>query len=143
MLCPVCRQEMLIVEFEEIELDACPDCQGLWFDAQELRQLFEVVDAPDHALDLELQLSRLKNRGERRKCPRCRGRLEPVLAPTEQELILDECPRGHGLWFDKGELATLLSSVLGQQCEALEKVRYYLGNFAAARDPSDRPPEST
>ena len=132
---------MIIVEFEQIELDACPDCQGLWFDAQELRQMFEAVGAPERTYDLELQLNRLQNKGTRRKCPRCRGLLEPVVAPTHEELILDECPRKHGLWFDKGELITLITSVLGEHCDALEKVRHYLGNFAAATEPGDTPPE--
>ena len=82
MLCPVCRQPMLIVEFEQIELDACPDCRGVWFDAQELRQLFELVGAPDNAFDLENELERMPRAAARRACPRCRGRIEPVRAPT-------------------------------------------------------------
>lgn len=124
---------MLIVEFDEIELDACPDCKGIWFDAQELCELFELVGAPEHLRDLENQLERLPHAAARRSCPRCRGRLASVRAPsTSDELILDECPRAHGLWFDKGELETLLKAVLGEQSDALTDVRKYLGHFAAA-----------
>ena len=134
MLCPVCRQPMLIVEFDEIELDTCADCRGIWFDAQELRELFELVKAPEHAHDLEQQLERLAHGSARRSCPRCRGRLEPVRTPSSNEnLILDECPRGHGLWFDEGELESLLQSVLGAETDALSDVRKYLGIFAAPR----------
>ena len=133
MLCPVCRQPMLIVEFDDIELDACPDCKGIWFDAQELRELFELVGAPEHGRELEGQLERLGHASARRSCPRCRGRIEPVRAPTnEGELILDQCPRGHGLWFDKGELECLFESLLGEDSDALVDVRKYLGHFAAA-----------
>ncbi len=123
---------MLIVEFEQIELDSCPDCRGVWFDAQELHQLFELVGAPQSIYDLENQLERLPRAAARRSCPRCRGRIDPVRAPTgDRELILDQCSRGHGLWFDQGELETLFASLLEEESNALSEVRRYLGQFAA------------
>ena len=132
MLCPVCRQPLIIVEYRDVELDACPDCHGLWFDAQELRQLFELAGAIDRFRQLEPQLDRLPHAHPRRKCPRCHGRLEPVRAPTEgEELILDECPREHGIWFDRGELDALLRSALDPQGQSLADVRAFLGKFAA------------
>jgi len=138
MLCPVCRQPMVIVEFDDIELDICPDCQGLWFDTQELRELFELVGAPEQVYDLEDHLDRLDRAGGRRSCPRCHARIEPVKSPaSDAHLVLDRCPRGHGLWFDKGELETLFMSVLGEGSDALEHVRRYLGHFASASDSGD------
>ncbi len=47
------------------------------------------------------------------------------------ELILDECPREHGIWFDRGELDALLRSTLDSQGESLADVRAFLGKFAA------------
>ncbi len=137
MLCPVCREPMVIVEFQGIELDACPECQGLWFDAQELGQLFELAGVPDQYSDLESQLARLARAKARRRCPRCRGRLVAVSAPaTGGALILDQCPRGDGLWFDRGELDTLLRALLGEQSHALDNVRRFLGEFMSAEPPS-------
>jgi Zn-finger nucleic acid-binding protein len=129
---------MVIVEFENIELDTCVDCQGLWFDAQELSQLFELSGAPQQFHALESQLDRLPHAGPRRRCPRCRRRLEPVRAPSSgsEALILDECPRGDGLWFDSGELVCLLEAVLSEDVDTLQKVRGYLGGFLS----SGRPP---
>ncbi|MHB0958415.1 MAG: zf-TFIIB domain-containing protein [Pirellulaceae bacterium] len=130
MLCPVCHEPMIIVEFGNIELDTCLSCRGLWFDAQELEQLFERAGVPERICELELQLNRLPHAGPRRNCPRCRSRLEPVRAPSlSGETILDECPRGDGLWFDQGELESLLSALLGEDTVALENVRGYLGEF--------------
>lgn len=123
---------MIIVEFENIELDTCVSCRGLWFDAQELGQLFELAGVPERICELELQIDRLPHAGRRRQCPRCRGRLEPVRAPSVSgDLILDECQRGDGLWFDKGELEALLHALLGDDERALENVRGYLGEFAS------------
>ena len=130
---------MIIVEFENIELDTCVSCRGLWFDAQELGQLFELAGVPEQICELELQIDRLSHAGSRRKCPRCRRRLEPVRTPSALgDLILDECPRGDGLWFDKGELEFLLQALLGDDTRALEDVRGYLGEFMSVnRSPKD------
>lgn len=129
---------MLIVEFGEIELDICPDCQGIWFDAQELRELFELVGAPQRIHDLEGHLERLEQAGSRRSCPRCGHRMVPVKKPQgDGDLVLDRCPRGDGLWFDKGELETLFTSVLEEGSDALAHIRRYLGQFFVADNPRD------
>jgi Zn-finger nucleic acid-binding protein len=135
MLCPICQQPLLIVELEGVELDVCPDCRGIWFDAQELRQLFELAGALDNAGDLESELERLPHAPARRACPRCRGRLRPAKTPVAAgQLILDQCPRGHGLWFDDGELQTLLETLLDETSDSLNRVRRFLGKFASAAD---------
>jgi len=36
MICSVCRQSMLDIECNNIELDYCAKCRGVWFDASEL-----------------------------------------------------------------------------------------------------------
>jgi Zn-finger nucleic acid-binding protein len=124
---------MLIVEFEEIELDACPECPGIWFDAQELNQLFHRIGTPEQMQDLEQQLQRLTHSQTRRSCPRCHGRLEPVGVPDrDDKLILDQCPRGHGLWFDQGELESLFQAFSDESSDALSRVRRYLGHFATS-----------
>jgi Zn-finger nucleic acid-binding protein len=131
MLCPQCHEPLVIVEYHDIELDACPDCHGVWFDAQELRQMFELAGAGAAYHKLEAQLDRLPHAEPRRRCPRCRKRLEPVRAPSaKDDLILDECPYEHGIWFDAGELEALLRASLGSE-RALEEVRGYLGEFMA------------
>lgn len=136
MLCPVCRDPLVIVEFGNIELDTCVTCRGLWFDAQELAQLFELAGMAERLGELEWQVDRLPHVGPRRKCPRCRSPLEAVQAPnTDQRLILDECPRGDGLWFDQGELDALLQVLLGEDRHALENVRAYLGEFMSINGP--------
>ena len=131
MLCPVCRKLLVIVEYDSVELDMCPFCRGLWFDAQELHQLFELAAVPEHCHDLEAYLERLPHQGGRRCCPRCGHRMLPARAPSKSHaVILDECPRGHGLWFDQGELEALFACLLGDHDQALSRVRSYLGQFA-------------
>ena len=41
MLCPVCKYDMIVVEYHDIELDYCTTCQGVWFDYGELELLLD------------------------------------------------------------------------------------------------------
>ena len=51
MKCPACDTPLVVVEREEIELDWCAACRGLWFDEGELELLGEkagrVLDVED------------------------------------------------------------------------------------------------
>ena len=41
----------------------------------------------------------------KRKCPICDKKMQKVIVgDSESALLIDKCPRGDGLWFDKGEL---------------------------------------
>ena len=42
----------------------------------------------------------------RERCPRCGARL---VAMTHHGVAVEECPAGHGMWLDQGELETLAS----------------------------------
>lgn len=39
MRCPKCGNEMLVIDYESIELDKCSACGGIYFDNGELEQL--------------------------------------------------------------------------------------------------------
>ncbi|MFB0556725.1 MAG: zf-TFIIB domain-containing protein, partial [Dehalococcoidia bacterium] len=41
MICPTCKSDMIVVEYNKIELDYCTNCQGVWFDSGELELLLE------------------------------------------------------------------------------------------------------
>jgi Zn-finger nucleic acid-binding protein len=66
---------------EEIELDRCNECGGVWFDAGELlatsgRVATSTRDATDRlcpVCHVELELGRLNSGVEVETCPRCRG----------------------------------------------------------------------
>jgi Zn-finger nucleic acid-binding protein len=140
MLCPECRNALIIVECDRVEVDACWKGHGLWFDADELRQLFEVAGVPDSLHDLEQRLGELPEggTGRKRKCPRCHAKMRHVKAPGGSgDVILDRCPHGHGLWFDDGELAEVLSADLAEGTAAFDTLRQYLGGFVKPKRKRD------
>lgn len=126
---------MLIVECDHVELDVCFHGHGIWFDADELRQLFELAGAEEGYSGLEDRLIHLPSAKERKKrCPRCRARMRHVEAPASSgHVVLDRCPGGHGLWFDDGELHDVLTAELEEGDEALATIKRYLGSFCEPR----------
>ncbi len=44
MKCPKCGADLATVDFEGVQLDRCPECQGVWLDAGELEHLHQRQD---------------------------------------------------------------------------------------------------
>ena len=107
MDCPICKNAMITFELEEVEIDYCLGCSGIWLDAGELELL---LDDSDQAKNLLASFRQAKGCTEKpRKCPICLKKMEKILVgPQESEKLLDRCRKGDGLWFDKGELQDVL-----------------------------------
>ena len=135
MECPQCHDSMLIVECDHVELDVCFRGHGIWFDADELQQLFELAGAGDGVRRLEARLVHLPSSKEKRKrCPRCRTKMRHVEAPAASgAVVLDRCAHGHGLWFDDGELHDVLTAEFDGGDDALATIKGYLGSFCEPR----------
>jgi hypothetical protein len=108
---------MIVVEREEIELDYCTNCSGVWFDSGELELLLQCIGLEDSNLRLTstLALPEVKTVEKKRKCPICRRKMKKTTAGKEQPVLIDVCPQGEGLWFDGGELTRLITQYAGKQ----------------------------
>ena len=134
MDCPVCRQPLIVAEREGIELDSCPWCRGLWFDAGELALLAETLG---RTLSVGEGGAVVATTAEKpRMCPRCDKAMEKVTLGKAPSVLLDRCP-SHGLWFDHGELGPLIgqmAAVPGSHPEAA--LRFMGETFTAAPQPA-------
>lgn len=140
MLCPVCQEQLVILEVEGVELDMCYERHGMWFDHDELRQLFLGTSAPETLRDLEQRLEKLPHKGEKRRCPRCRMKMWQVAAPGDGErVILDACPMNHGIWFDQGELEAILDTQFTGDDDELRAIKDHLGLFTKPAATGDDP----
>ncbi|MHC4439514.1 MAG: TFIIB-type zinc ribbon-containing protein [Planctomycetota bacterium] len=103
MDCPVCKNAMITLELEDVEIDYCTDCGGIWLDAGELEQLLNEPDKDKNLLD-SFRID--SESGEKtRKCPICYKKMQKIVVGSSKPILLiDKCRRGDGLWFDKGEL---------------------------------------
>lgn len=44
MKCPNCNETLLMAERNQIEIDYCPSCRGVWLDKGELDKMLEYAD---------------------------------------------------------------------------------------------------
>ncbi|OGO00650.1 MAG: hypothetical protein A2Y90_02875 [Chloroflexi bacterium RBG_13_52_12] len=138
MICPVCGKDALIVEYESIELDYCPGCHGVWFDSGELELLLEAagMDSINYFLDgvthsLEVAASEKKHR-----CPVCRGKMKKVHIDEDKKIVVDVCNGGHGIWFDGGEVNSLVKALAEKSPEKTESrnVLAFIGEMFKYQD---------
>jgi Zn-finger nucleic acid-binding protein len=113
--CPVCRELMIVVEHADIELDYCVHCKGVWFDATELDLLLRSLGlAEGHDLASLMRLPKRLPAEAPRRCPRCRKKMHKMMIGREPEVMIDSCVRGHGLWFDGGEVEQVIQQLLDE-----------------------------
>ena len=111
MNCPVCKNTMVVLELEQIEIDYCASCGGIWLDAGELELLLETKEERARLLNLLIEDNSVKEKSYR--CPICSKKMEKVFVGEERKILIDKCKRNHGLWLDKGELEEVIQ--LGSQ----------------------------
>ena len=116
MICPVCKRDMIVVEYRDIELDYCTGCKGVWFDSGELELLLE-----SHNLEeAKLFFKNMHDSPEaitsekRRKCPICGRKMKKKVIGEQAEILIDVCGEEHGLWFDGGEVTQLIKHLVGE-----------------------------
>jgi membrane associated rhomboid family serine protease/Zn-finger nucleic acid-binding protein len=93
-----------------IQIDACPVCNGAWFDAGELDLLAGELTNLEGALDPSVRPSK-------RLCPRGCGHLSERDLPGHIRTPVDFCPSCRGVWLDGHERHKLAKSTTreGQQ----------------------------
>ncbi len=108
MDCPVCREPMIVLELDEVEIDHCISCRGIWLDAGELELLLGDSAEKDNLLSSFEEDKHTKEKG--RKCPICLKRMVKVLCRADTNVLIDKCRRNDGLWFDEGELEDIIKT---------------------------------
>ena len=101
LLCPKCNHGMEQITYDDITIDRCTHCEGLWFDGDEAQQLKKkpgaaVVDAGNP------KKGRKYDSREDIRCPRC-GKAMEKSADWKQVHIWYEACRDHGIFMDAGE----------------------------------------
>ncbi|OQB43673.1 MAG: hypothetical protein BWY09_00039 [Candidatus Hydrogenedentes bacterium ADurb.Bin179] len=106
MKCPCCNHILFSIEYEEIELDYCDSCHGIWLDTYELDILLN-----DHTLTAGFLTAGdpMTIKGEKKRlCPICDSPMNKLVTGGTKPVVHDECPKGHGTWFDSTELLTII-----------------------------------
>ena len=112
--CPVDDFTLKQETYEGVAIDVCPHCSGVWLDAGELEALQNTQDSDFREVttsDLD-QVRAAEDMGrarseDPRSCVVCNAGLVKKEYAFTSQVIIDNCPNGHGMWLDKGELSRL------------------------------------
>lgn len=111
MECVACKKPMVVLELDQVEIDYCLSCGGIWLDAGELEAL--LGDSGETARLLQATAALAQGDPGRRRCPICRKRMLTAAVPAATSVEIDHCPRRHGIWFDRGELEDVVKFIEG------------------------------
>ena len=123
-LCPRCRLPMNSVAIGKTNLHECPGCEGIWADADSLRQI--CADRENQAAVLGMaesfavaEAGDVEQRIRYIQCPVCGNLMNRVNFAHCSHIVVDVCAR-HGTWFDKDELQRIVEFI---RAGGLEKER--------------------
>ena len=109
MKCPKCKSETLVgFKVEDVAVDRCSSCDGIWFDAQELVEL--LAEDAKQVASLRRGSMHEELAGKKGNCPRDGGELLRVYSAVDRTVIIDACPDCRGIWLDGGEFEKLFAA---------------------------------
>ena len=100
---------MIVLEMDQVEVDHCTACGGVWLDAEEMDLLLEGSEGREEIR--RRATVETTTHEEKRRCPICSKKMEKAHITREgreTRLVIDRCEQHHGTWLDGGELDVLV-----------------------------------
>ena len=112
MECPVDGIALEKHLIHSIEVEKCPECQGLWFEKGELRETKDAEEFDLNWMDFELWSDQdaFNAKLSSRKCPVC-GKSMAAIMYANTKVKIDYCMEEHGIWLDQGEFESIIDSL--------------------------------
>ena len=106
----------------DVQVDGCPICAGVWLHQGELEAIqashsHDRIDPDPDSIGMAFEMARQEARPPG-PCPVCGEELSRREYAYTSQVMIESCPRGHGLWLDEGELRRLEQFFARQQREA-------------------------
>ena len=110
MICPKCSAETEVTSYDEIHVDRCTNCGGLWFESGELGKLRQDTWMADYILDSgDPRVGKQFNRIDKISCPACGDQMIEEFDQDQPHIMYESCPNGHGTFLDAGEFTDLVN----------------------------------
>jgi Zn-finger nucleic acid-binding protein len=114
--CPLDNVKMSKVQLEDVLIDYCPDCFGIWFDYGELEALLK---QDIHKIGKPGQITlNLVDDMRHKKCPFC-GEDLYKREYEDQNIHLDLCKFCGGIWLDGGEFTAIYQDLQKRQLKEM------------------------
>jgi Zn-finger nucleic acid-binding protein len=110
---------MQTVAFQEIEVDRCGGCHGIWFDAFELEQLAklsgsEVIEATEQPSELA-GAAVAGTAAPKVSCPHCLTPMIGLTAHGQPHIRFESCAVCYGAFLDAGEFQDFKVETLAER----------------------------
>jgi Zn-finger nucleic acid-binding protein len=122
--CPGCGAKLDRYSFLSVEFEGCPKCHGMWLEKDELRKLknkFGIGELHwlNHELDKIEQIAAVA--ANKRSCPESDGGSLLSVVFGKSSVVLDWCPKCHGIWLDRDEYNRIIDYLRDEAGEATVK----------------------
>ena len=117
MNCPKCVGKLEHKIIENVEVDVCFVCEGIWFDAGELEKVIQADSKDLQFIDLDREeldgkkIAGLRDELDKKEaiCPRCGNGIKLVRKEHKgkHKVNVDICQKCNGIWLDGGEINEL------------------------------------
>jgi len=114
MQCPKCLGNMKPLMFNDVEVDRCTNCYGLFFDHLEKETLKKMEGAQELDIGDEF-LGATYNEILDVPCPKCKTKMEPIVHTDPFEIKFEQCSDCRGVFFDAGEFRDYLEDEIYEQ----------------------------
>ena len=102
MKCPKCESAMEKVKYQEIEVDRCTNCKGIWFDMLEHEHLRAIEGS--ESIDIgKRKVGKKYNKVDKINCPVCKTRMIRMVDSQQPHIWFEGCSVCYGVYFDAGE----------------------------------------
>jgi Zn-finger nucleic acid-binding protein len=110
-LCPRCEIPMKSQRISEFQVMGCDQCDGLFVPTETFEMIQDRMDRPIFPAD-GVRKGPLKwdNTIKYAKCPICKHTMARTNFAHTSGILVDIC-RGHGIWFDAGELEAVMQFI--------------------------------
>jgi uncharacterized protein len=108
--CPVDGATLDLYSVHSTEVEGCPKCHGMWLVKDELRKLKNKFDRGHlHWLNDEVEsIEQTAAIPTDRSCAKGDGGKLLSVVFGKSSIIIDWCPKCHGIWLDRGEFDSIM-----------------------------------
>jgi Zn-finger nucleic acid-binding protein len=97
---------METVTIDNVTVDRCTNCKGIWFDANEQKQLLKSTHGA--AIDIgDIHTGRKMDQIRDIKCPRCQAAMVQTEDVDQHHITFEACLSCNGIFLDAGEFKDL------------------------------------
>jgi len=139
MKCPKCTVPLIRKGIDDIVLDECPQCRGIWFDPGELDALRDEIEPDLRWMNFDIW----KKEGDFTVsdlplgCPKCARPLRVTRYETG-DVRIRYCPSCRGIWLEHGDFLKIILA-LSREADEKNTADYIRASLKEASDLVTRP----